>query len=856
MKLFTKLLLIFAFALIGASSVRAVPVTVSSFTNSYWRYGGTSAKIRAYLSERIVTSDNKTLLPAQIGLGNWVEKDCTVTGTNLVCPSFTIDSTTDSNRTNAFFTIVLFDEKGTQRETLGKFKIPPITPTTIADLILFNTTETRPAKFALQFYDSNTIDLKLAQLVGASARATDSIIGSTRLTAPALDSTDPIAVGANDPVYRSLRQSKYLKDYTNLAAAMTAIGATETDFVVDSSVSLTGTVTIPANIHVRTAGDAMFSTTGTLTINSLDADCDCKIFNSDGIVLGKSVKPRLVWWSGSAANVGAALNRAIASLTASEGGTLILPNGTRTIDAAISPLPSGTIIEGASTNTDAARGSILTTASGIGYVFKIGGSTRNVAIKNVVLDGISAAGSTGLLIEGAAPNTTIGISIDSVTFHDFDNGLYVNATDGAWQVEQLEVRNAQFVNNTYGFRINTPNASSYFTSPYFGMAANQTGMRIEQTGMLTVVGHNAVSSLGSLPCVSGLPNTTLPTFIHLLGQHLPITIIGGQDEALGKFLVSDVPYVTHSVNLQNNLVQSPILLKYSTLINSQGNTYLRNEFYDDAADAGALSKIYSHNDTIIGQNMCGAAGTAYLSGFTTHGVVMEETRTELFQSYNRQYNNFFLSPLVNGQTVPAVSIGAPENDHALLWLGVTDAGGATRSAGFTFKRNGTTGNLNLTSDLSNQTFEFINGEIKGKNLIGTTYLEVPAANITTALTAQSASVTGALTAAGLVSTGATYADGGARIGGDGGAVIMKIAHGGATLDPPAISGGTAADVTFTLTGAAIGDDVQITPSSVPAGIVFQSYVSAVNTVTVRFYNATGSSVDMASATWYYTWIKY
>lgn len=71
----------------------------------------------------------------------------------------------------------------------------------------------------------------------------------------------------------------------------------------------------------------------------------------------------------------------------------------------------------------------------------------------------------------------------------------------------------------------------------------------------------------------------------------------------------------------------------------------------------------------------------------------------------------------------------------------------------------------------------------------------------------------------------------------------------ATLDFPSTSAGGTQDLTITVTGAIDGDPVTLgTPNgSVGSGIYF-AWVSASNTVTVRFYNPTGGSINPTSGT--------
>jgi hypothetical protein len=83
-----------------------------------------------------------------------------------------------------------------------------------------------------------------------------------------------------------------------------------------------------------------------------------------------------------------------------------------------------------------------------------------------------------------------------------------------------------------------------------------------------------------------------------------------------------------------------------------------------------------------------------------------------------------------------------------------------------------------------------------------------------------------------------------------GATLTKLRTASATLDFPSISAVSQADLTITVTGAAVGDEVALAlPAAPTAGIVFNAFVSATNTVTVRASNITASAVDPASASY-------
>lgn len=83
-----------------------------------------------------------------------------------------------------------------------------------------------------------------------------------------------------------------------------------------------------------------------------------------------------------------------------------------------------------------------------------------------------------------------------------------------------------------------------------------------------------------------------------------------------------------------------------------------------------------------------------------------------------------------------------------------------------------------------------------------------------------------------------------------GNTITKVLSATASLDFGSISAASQASLTITVTGAAVGDEVIMAlPAAPAAGIVFNAFVSAANTVTIRASNITASPVDPVAATY-------
>jgi len=75
-----------------------------------------------------------------------------------------------------------------------------------------------------------------------------------------------------------------------------------------------------------------------------------------------------------------------------------------------------------------------------------------------------------------------------------------------------------------------------------------------------------------------------------------------------------------------------------------------------------------------------------------------------------------------------------------------------------------------------------------------------------------------------------------------------VRQGSATYNPPSIASGAQASTTLAVTGANVGDRVDLTFSQSLGGLLLTGYVSAADTVTAVFANLTGAAVDLASGT--------
>lgn len=97
-------------------------------------------------------------------------------------------------------------------------------------------------------------------------------------------------------------------------------------------------------------------------------------------------------------------------------------------------------------------------------------------------------------------------------------------------------------------------------------------------------------------------------------------------------------------------------------------------------------------------------------------------------------------------------------------------------------------------------------------------------------------------------TGPVKSDNGFIVGA--GATVTELSAATASLNFGSIATLEQADLTITVAGAAVGDYVTLAlPAAPTAGIVFNAFVSAANTVTVRATNITAGAVDPAAGTY-------
>lgn len=94
---------------------------------------------------------------------------------------------------------------------------------------------------------------------------------------------------------------------------------------------------------------------------------------------------------------------------------------------------------------------------------------------------------------------------------------------------------------------------------------------------------------------------------------------------------------------------------------------------------------------------------------------------------------------------------------------------------------------------------------------------------------------------------------GMRIGG--GTYIKTLQRSAQGLDFGSIAAGSMAEQTIAMAGAVVGDAVIVNPNDgIEAGLIWNAYVSAADTLTVRLTNVTSGAIEPASRTWNVVWL--
>ena len=236
------------------------------------------------------------------------------------------------------------------------------------------------------------------------------------------------------------------RSYTGgtFAAAVTAIGATETTLVISQSQAVTANVTIPSTLTLRfrEGGKLNISNGVVVTLNGPVEAPMAQIFTGAGTVVfnrnAKELSPQ--WWGAlgdNSADDTAEFTAAKAAFVA--GGTLALPNGTYMLGNWVHGT-SGVILRGAGSGyTEAASATVLKalgTLGGTDYVVKVplyvgdnavNGVLYKAHIKDLMINGNGVA--RGLLLHGTGSRVENVVFLGCVNYSVFMDDAVVDSLD-------------------------------------------------------------------------------------------------------------------------------------------------------------------------------------------------------------------------------------------------------------------------------------------------------------------------------------------------------------------------------------------------------------------------------------------
>ncbi len=442
-----------------------------------------------------------------------------------------VESTVNqASDTGATYTLALYTERGRRLAILySGLKLPyDGSITSWPDMDNYSRTVAPPPPTALyptwaQIY---------AYLAGFSLAGLASVVtaGKSKLTFTPTSPSDPIAVGAADPVWTGIRQTYYLDSYgSNQSALTAALGAmgsvTPCELRVTKNVNVTNNTPIPANVLVSFEGNGSFtvSSSRTLTIRQMRAAPSKQIFFGAGdVVLDKNAHGgtmHLEWWAApdGVSDSTHAMDQVKASLILHKGGTLKAGNGTWLFNAF--DMPSYTSIEGSGMwdGNGLKTGTVFQlydTGSG-SYLIKASEAFRSCSLKNLCLNvGVSDL-SNCLLLEGNYPNTAVAaFRCQRVSFIGTAASSTPQIKVNTLNVQQWECTSISFENclaivpaDTRHFSINTVNSGPTFKGCEFICAAGATALYLLKTGFTNIVDCQFRGVSGSYPDTTSLDRT-------------------------------------------------------------------------------------------------------------------------------------------------------------------------------------------------------------------------------------------------------------------------------------------------------------------------------------------------------------
>lgn len=568
--MFKKIVFSFIFVLAFAIPTLGTEITVTNIVFTNWRYGGSTAKLRIFLNDKIITSTGVTKLPGGIQSGGtWYrEVACTVTSNTVTCANAVLDSTTDSSNVNATYTAVFYDYKNIRRDYLfQRYKVPHTSGTTITYTQLFNYQSAVVTTLPASYYTSSQVDLLLGSY------ATDIEVAAALVSglATKADTTDS-------------RFEQNLSNYGgNLATAISTINASgtpPTTLNISDPLTVSASGSVPNNICLQVVDNGLItvSASQTLTIGCFIDPGQRKVFTTSAsgakVLFTKAAvdKIKIVWWTGptSGQTVTDPISEALESANVHQMPIhftqgLWLTSGDHNID-------EGVTIEGEGNHLFSNLGTAVKLVSPTSdNVFNIGEINYSVRFKNIIIDGTGTTNKYGVLFRGTFPDSSGDVAFDKVTIQDFNKGIYYNDVEVGgnvnWQMAQVKIDHCVFWNNTTAVHAESLNSAFYIVSSNFYIPNNSVAIYTNGIGITNIIGNEFAGMVGG-----GTP--TARKVLVIDGAHVNINVEGNQDEGNTTFIENNASDITGIVAVKSNLVQSNVYINASMVYHSEANNYL------------------------------------------------------------------------------------------------------------------------------------------------------------------------------------------------------------------------------------------------------------------------------------------
>lgn len=452
-------------------------------------YQGEEANLvmRIYCRKNFTSTGNGAIVAGAVDSDTWYrEVPCTVTDGIIYHDAFQIDSTEDGAPSNSSYTFAMYKTDGTPVGIVyKKIRVPEdVTPTTLDALSVHS--NAFAANLPNTYYTATQIDQMLSTLVNMATKATTSIFGAVRLSAPAVSAGDPIVVAANDPVWRGIKGTKYLESYGSLAAAVAAIDAASAVLKITGNAAVSSSITVPANIQLHFEGEGKLTVASgqTVTIENMADHGIRRVFEGSGSVVlaqGAASKKRLAWWAPTnpASDCSAALTQA------STNGGIVTAHERVFLVGGVT-FSSRTYIEGVTSDHFALNGTIFRYTGSSDYIVRSDGGIRNVGSRNCTWDIGSSTTARCWRIEGEAEvdDSAFALSYEGTVFHGSGTAptlVEFEATDvtDSWESVQNLFKQATFIvpEDGIGLLFNSVNTLATFDTTCWVLAAGATAVK-------------------------------------------------------------------------------------------------------------------------------------------------------------------------------------------------------------------------------------------------------------------------------------------------------------------------------------------------------------------------------------------